>query len=144
MTADDIRAWLGTYLQIKKERDGILDMIRELEEDRAASQLRSQNLDGMPRTGRISDPTAASAAKFIALARDYERKAAALADRMREIEAAIEGLPSQYRNLLRMYYLRGLSWAQVAAGLDFAESSCWRLAAEAVEMIRAERGGDRI
>lgn len=144
MTADDIRAWLGTYLQIKKERDGILDMIRELEEDRAASQLRSQNLDGMPRTGRISDPTAASAAKFIALARDYERKAAALADRMREIEAAIEGLPSQYRNLLRMYYLRGLSWAQVAAALDFAESSCWRLAAEAVEMIRAERGGDRI
>ncbi|MBQ4166906.1 MAG: sigma-70 family RNA polymerase sigma factor [Clostridia bacterium] len=144
MTADDIRAWLGTYLQIKKERDGILDVIRELDKDRAASQLRSPRLDGMPHSGRVSDPVAESADKFSALSRDYERKAAALADRMREIEAAIEGLPSQYRNLLRMYYLRGLSWAQVAAALDFAESSCWRLAAEAVEMIRAERGGDRI
>lgn len=137
MTKDELREWLESYRDIRKERDGILELIGELEEDRAGSQLRSPQLTGMPRSGRISDPTASSAARFAALMTMYEEQAAALYDRMREIEEAIESLPSLHRDMLRRYYLRGKkkTWAEVAREKNFSEPRCWQIASAAIDML---------
>jgi hypothetical protein len=136
MTRAEIIKWLDSYIDVKKERDGILALIAELEEDRAGSQLRSPQLDGMPHSGRISDPTATSAARFAALLERYEEKAAALYDRMREIEDAIGDVEnSAQRDMLRAHYLRGLSWDDVAKAKAYSVSRCTHIAGEGITAI---------
>lgn len=136
MERQDIIRWLDSYIKLKGERDGILAQIAELEEDRSASQLRSPLLSGMPRSGKISDPTATSAQKFAALMEDYEAKAAALYDRMREIEAAIAEVPnSDQRYMLRAHYLRGLEWEEVAEEKSYSVSGCTTLAGKGITAI---------
>lgn len=136
MTRDEIIKWLDSYIRIKKERDGILALIRELEEDRAASQLRSPNLDGMPRSGRVSDPTAESAQRFALIQTDYENKTARMLIRMEEIENAIDGVPNPtQRDMLRTHYLRGLEWAEVAEEKNMSISNCTDYAGKGVTAI---------
>lgn len=136
MTRAEIIKWLDSYIDVKKERDGILALIAELEEDRAGSQLRSPQLDGMPHSGRISDPTATSAARFAALLERYEEKAAALYDRMREIEDAIGDVEnSAQRDMLRAHYLRGLKWENVADLESYSVSRCTQLAADGITAL---------
>lgn len=136
MTRDEIIKWLDSYIRIKKERDGILALIRELEEDRAASQLRSPNLDGMPRSGRVSDPTAESAQRFALIKTDYENKSARLLLRMEEIERAISDVPEAIqRDMLRAHYLRGLEWETVAKEKHYSAANCMRLAGRAISYM---------
>ena len=139
MNRQEVKLWLRSYKHIKKERDGILELIGELEEDRAASQLNGMRLTGMPGSGRISDPTAESAAKFAALLESYEAHAASLYDRMREIEDAIEYLPEQQRDILRSYYIRGMSWAKVAKKQGYSESHCWKIAGDGITALAQRR-----
>lgn len=136
MTRAEIINWLDSYSKIKSERDGILALIGKLEEDRAASQLRSPQLDGMPRSGKVSDPTATSAARFAALLEHYEEKAVELYDRMSEIEAAITEVPNpDQRYMLRAHYLRGLEWEAVAKEKDYSVSGCTTLAGKGITAI---------
>lgn len=136
MERQDVIRWLDSYVRIKKERDGILALIRELEEDRAASQLRSPNLDGMPRTGRVSDPTAESAQRFALIKTDYQNKSARLLLRMEEIERAISDVPEAIqRDMLRAHYLRGLKWEEVAREKNYSVSRCTYYAENGVTAI---------
>lgn len=136
MDRQDVIRLLDSYVKLKGERDGILAQIAELEEDRSASQLRSPQLTGMPRSGKISDPTATSAARFAALMGDYEAKAAALYDRMSEIEAAIAEVPNpDQRYMLRAHYLRGLEWEAVAQEKSYSVSGCTTLAGKGISYI---------
>ena len=136
MERQDVIRWLDSYVRIKKERDGILALIRELEDDRAASQLRSPNLDGMPRAGRVSDPTAESAQRFALIKTDYENKSARLLLRMEEIERAISDVPEAIqRDMLRAHYLRGLKWEEVAREKNYSVSRCTYYAENGVTAI---------
>lgn len=136
MTRADIINWLDSYVKLKGERDGILALIRELEEDRAASQLRSPNLGGMPRSGRVSDPTAESAQRFALIKTDYENKSARLLLRMEEIERAISDVPEAIqRDMLRAHYLRGLKWEEVAREKNYSVSRCTYYAENGVTAI---------
>lgn len=136
MERQDVIRWLDSYIRIRKERDGILALIRELEEDRAASQLRSPNLDGMPRSGRVSDPTAESAQRFALIKTDYENKSARLLLRMEEIERAISDVPEAIqRDMLRAHYLRGLEWETVAKEKHYSAANCIRLAGRAISYM---------
>lgn len=136
MERQDVIKWLDSYVRIKKERDGILALIRELEEDRAGSQLRSPNLGGMPRSGRVSDPTAESAQRFALIKTDYENKSARLLLRMEEIERAISDVPEAIqRDMLRAHYLRGLEWETVAKEKHYSASNCIKLAGDGITHI---------
>lgn len=136
MDRQDVIRWLDSYIKLKGERDGILALIGELEEDRAGSQLRSPQLDGMPRSGKVSDPTATSAARFAALLERYEEKAAELYDRMADIEEAVGALENeQQRDMLRGHYLRGLEWKDVAELKSYSVSRCTQLAADGITAL---------
>lgn len=136
MTRADVISWLDSYKKLKAERDGILELIGELEEDRAGSQLRSPQLDGMPRSGRVSDPTASSAAKFAAIMENYEEAQAKLYDRMDEISDAIKAVEHpQQRDMLRAHYLSGLEWPEVAKKKNYSVSRCTQLAADGITAI---------
>lgn len=136
MTRAQIIKWLDSYQKLKSERDGILELIGELEEDRGASQLRSPQLDGMPHSGRVSDPTATSAAKIAALLERYEEKAATLYDRMKEIEDAISSVSNaQQRDMLREHYLLGREWASIARAKDYSVSRCTQLAGDGITAL---------
>lgn len=136
MTREEIIKWLDSYIKLASERAGILELIAALEEDRAGSQLQSPKLDGMPRSGRIADPTAASAMRLGVLLERYEEAAAALYDRMIDIEDAINAVESsQQRDMLRAHYLSGKSWENVAREKDYSVSRCTQLAADGITAI---------
>lgn len=136
MTRAEIIDWLDSYKHIKAERAGILELIGELEEDRAGSQLRSPQLDGMPRSGRISDPTASSAVKIAELIEKHEEAAAALYDRMEAITDAIKAIENpQQRLMLREHYVLCLEWEAVALKHSYSVSRCTQLAAEGITAL---------
>lgn len=137
MNAAEVRAWLESYESLKSERDGILALIAELEEDRAASQLRSPQLTGMPRSGKVADPVPLSAQRFGALMERYEESAAALYDLMNEIEDALGFLPTKNkcRDIMRAHYLQGLTWPQVARSKNYSLSRVEHIASDAIKML---------
>lgn len=144
MDRQDVIRWLDSYVKLKGERDGILAQIAELEEDRSASQLRSPQLSGMPRSGRMSDPTAESAARFEGLVRRYEEKAAQLMNRMGEIEDIIGSVDNALqRDMLRAHYLRGLEWEDVAREKSYSVASCTRIAGQGISEICGILKADR-
>lgn len=136
MTREQIIDWLDSYVELDSERAGILELIADLEEERAGSQLHSPKLDGMPRSGTVSDPTATSAARFAALVEHYEEASAALYDRMKEIEEAINAVekPDQ-RDMLRAHYLKGLKWPEIAKKKNYSISSCTAKASAGITAI---------
>lgn len=133
MTRADVINWLDTYKHIKEERAEILELIGELEGEREGSQLRSPQLDGMPRSGRISDPTAISAARFAELMENYETSSAVLYDLMMDIESKISALDNpQQRLMLREHYICCLEWEDVALKHNYSVSRCTQIAAEGI------------
>ena len=136
MTREEIIKWLDSFVKLQSERAGILEILADLEEDRAGSQLHSPKMDGMPRSGHISDPTGTAAARLALLLERYEEAAAALYDRMKEIEDAINSVEnSQQRDMLRAHYLRGKGWEAVAREKDYSVSRCTQLAADGITAI---------
>lgn len=132
MTEDEIRAWLRSYTKIKSNRDSILEHIKELEADRDALQLRSPKLDGMPHSGKLSDPTADTALRYAAIIADYKRESDALLAELKAIRAALKLLTDDEANLLRRHYLLDQEWHIIAADVNRSESSCYDVARKAI------------
>lgn len=132
MTTDEVKAWLRSYSKIKSNRDGILEHIRELEADRDAMQLRSPQLDGMPHSGKLSDPTADTVMRYTEIIRDYKRESDALLDELNRIKAALDLLTCEEADLLRRHYLLDAEWHIIAAAVKRSESSCYDVARKAI------------
>lgn len=135
MTESEVREWLKSYTKIKSNRDGILKHIKELEADRDALQLRSPKLDGMPHSGRISDPTADTAMRYSDVIADYKRESDALLAELKAIRAALKLLTDDEANLLRRHYLLEQEWHVVAADVNRSESGCYDIARKAISKL---------
>ena len=139
MERQDVIKWLDSYVHIKKERDGILALIRELEDDRAASQLRSPNLDGMPHGTSLSDKTARLAAQLADAEEEIiELRSEAWSIRM-EIVRTLNRIQSpEYNMLLYLRYIEGKTWEQIAVEMHYSIQHIYRMhdtALSAVEEI---------
>lgn len=128
---------LRSYRAIKKERDLLKEKIRELETE--LYDPRSQRLNGMPRNASGGTNTRLEGQierrdELIAL---YQEKESELTDAILEIEGAIELLPSRDRALMRLYYIEGLTWEQVAVEMNYSWRQVHRIHGEALEKIKA-------
>lgn len=98
--------------------------IRELEAEKealAAGNLpASWPLGGLKGKGRHTDTVGEAAAQLWQLAQLLAQRLNQLVALRNEIEKTIEALQPEERRLLRLYYIDGLNWEQVAERLDYS------------------------
>ena len=128
---------LKTYRELKKERDDIARRIKEIED--AMYCPRSQRLDGMPRGGSGENYIREEQVdtKYALLAA-YQKKGAELDRKLLVIEQAIEELEPRERWLVRLHYIDGLTWEQVAVEMDYSWRQVHRIHSDALDKLKEE------
>lgn len=133
---------LKTYIDIKKERDHLVQKIDRLEWEMYGP--RSQRLDGMPRGGSgenyLLEERMDDKAELLAL---YKEKEAELDAALLIIENAIEMLEPRERQLVRLRYIDGLTWEQVAVEMNYSWRQVHRIHGDALAKLKEEEGAKR-
>lgn len=128
---------LKTYRAIKQERDDIQRRREDLEA--AMYGTRSQRLDGMPRGGSgANDILEAQIDRKDELLAMYLAKEEELDAALFAIEQAIEKLDPTQRTLVRLHYIDGLTWEQVAVAIDYSWSQTHRIHSAALKKLGEE------
>jgi len=127
MTKAKLREWRS----IKLEHDDLERRVARIEYG-----LGGLNMDGMPRSGKTSDPTAQQAMVIADLWKLYRRKVAELAQALIELEDAIQVLDSRERQLIRLYYADGLTWEQVCFELHYGWARTHEIHKMALEKLK--------
>lgn len=128
---------LNTYKDIKKE---LADLQRRREELEAAMYgPRTQALDGMPRSGPgenyVQEERMDSKDEVLAM---YKAKEAELQAALVTIERAIEKLEPRERQLVRLHYIDGLTWEQVAVEMCYSWRQVHRIHSSALNKLKEE------
>lgn len=132
MTKEELRAYRG----IKLERDKLRGIIKDLEA--AMYNPRAQRLDGMPRSGSGARSGVESIAiRHADLLDEYRKKETELLSAMQAIEQAIESLDPTDRTVIRLYYIKGLTWEEVAVEMTYSWRQVHRIHARALKKLRA-------
>ena len=126
-------AELKEYINIKRERDQLRDMLDEIEATLYHPKI--QHMTGMP--SNISDGNRHEdlIVKHIDLQDRYKAKIEELAARQLEVEKAIDALRPPHRMLLRYRYIDGLTWEQVSEKMHYSLRNVHRMRKEAVLML---------
>ena len=125
------KARLRAYRDLKRERDRLEAMVTALEYGPGGLRL-----DGMPRSGKIGDPTGQQAIDHTQVRDLYLQKVAELDKALLEIEAAIEKLEPRDRTLIRLYYVEGLTWEEVCVAMHYEWAQIHRIHAKALEKLK--------
>lgn len=132
MTKERLRA----YRDLRIERDQLKSKIEELSAE--LYSLRSQRLDGMPRSGSKGNNTwlESQIDRKNEVLKLYKQKEAALMAAMLEIEEAITILEPRERTLVRLYYIDGLTWEQVAVSMSYSWRQVHRIHGKALALLK--------
>lgn len=132
---------LKAYRDMKREKDHLEQKIKTLEWEKYSP--RSPRLDGMPRSGfgenYAREEQIDREDKLLAL---LSAKKAALSEAMAEIERAIEKLKPRERLLLRLYYIDGLTWEQVAVNMNYSWTQVHRIHGRALQKLKEEEAAN--
>jgi len=132
------KAQLRAYRDIKRERNQLRDKINELEAELYSPG--TQRLDGQPRggSGHSDERRDGQIDKKNELYALYREKEAQLAAAALEIEEAIDSLGPRERTLMRLYYIDGLTWEEVAVKMGYVWRHVHRIHGEALEALRTK------
>jgi DNA-directed RNA polymerase specialized sigma24 family protein len=125
------KARLRAYRDLKLERDHLEAMVAALEYG-----LTGVRMDGMPRSGKTSDPTGQQAIDHTQVRDLYLQKVAELDKALVEIEQAIECLEPLERTLIRLYYAEGLTWEEVCVAIHYEWAQTHRIHARALAKLK--------
>lgn len=133
MNIEQKRAWLGSYLQLRREAEDIEERIVRI---RSEAERMSARLTGLPGGGVQDDRLQRCASELADLADEYAIKARAAAGRARRIERAVGRITSPlYRTVLRRKYIDGRSWFQIAEEIGYTERAVQYIGAAAIRAL---------
>lgn len=128
---------LKAYIELRKERNDLKRRIVELEA--VMYGPRSQRLDGMPRSGSGTNYVQEERLDRMAeLLEQYEAKEAELTAALVEIENAIKKLEPRERLLVRLHYIDGQTWEQVAVEMGYSWRQVHRIHSDALDKLKEE------
>ena len=128
------RTRLQQYTDLVTERDSIKATLAEMEGTIYAPA--TQNLDGMPRgSSGFGSSVERAAIPHAELSDRLRVILAQISEETLEIERAIESLPPRERNLIRMHYIDGVSWEEVAQRTCYCLRQVYRIHRRALEML---------
>lgn len=134
MTKEQLRA----YRDIKRERERLRDMIRELESVIYSPTI--PKLNAAPGGGGqpAASPVERAADRHDKLLTLYRQKDAELTEAMLVVEKAIEALKPRERDLVRLYYGQGMTWEEVCEEMHYSWSTVHRIHSDALVALRAK------
>lgn len=95
----------------------------------------AQILSDMPKGGNNADRIADTIAKIVDIEAIIHYKIRQLIELRGEIEATIDGLPSDQRVLMRLRYIEGCSFEAIAVNLNYSWRHTHRLHGNALQKI---------
>lgn len=136
----DIKAYLNSYIAARKYAE---ICFREWDEAEQVS-LQSPKMDGMP---RVLNPHGleVQVARSDALRRRAEAEREKVLRMLEDIEMRIFDLPNYNQRLvIRLHYIQGLSWDEVAQEMHYSKSRVYAIHGQALTEMRrneSERSG---
>lgn len=131
MTKEQLRQ----YINIKREKEQLEQYLEEL--DTLIASPRAQTLDGMPfNPSKGESVVEILAIKHMEIKNLYRVKVKELADALCAIEKAIDTLEPLERTLMRLRYIEGHKWEEVAVAIDYSWQQTHRLHKGALEKLR--------
>lgn len=124
---------LHRYEELKDEARSLAEVIEEL--GHRVTSLRAVVIDGMPRASDGKNHADDAIIMYMDAVKRYAEKQREIAAEMEEIETMIDGLESRTRTLIRLRYVYGMTWSQVAEQMNYSESQIYRLRREAIEEL---------
>lgn len=128
----DVIEWLS---QIGKLNQMIDAKIAERDQIRLLATNTVGNLDGMPHAPGISDKVGSLAVKLVALDEEINAMVDQYVDRRQEAIQTLERLPEREYGVLHRYYIRGMTWEQVADDMGYCTTQIWRIKKEAFRLL---------
>lgn len=128
-----IKARLGEYIDMEKERQQILDEMVKLEARRTAPG--TSNWDGMPRGGGGGDAMTSGLIQSEGLQERYQRKVDELETAQLAVEILIESLDFTERKLMRHRYIEGLTWEKVCVEMAYSWRQTHNIHAQALDKL---------
>lgn len=121
MTKEETKAWLRSYRTKKLEADHLDRLIQKLEAE--IYNPKTTRFDKIPGSVHgAGSPTERLAIKHVDLLDKYRAMRDELLAEQLQIEEAIETLDEIERTLMRLYYIEGLVWEEVAVAINYS----WR------------------
>lgn len=137
MTKERLRA----YRALKQERDEVRQMIEEIES--ALYDPKVPRLEPVPGGGGSKPdgitPTDAKIDKRDELLALYAEKCAQMDEELLAIEKAIDSMEPREKTLLRLHYVKGLTWENVCVEMGYSWRQIHRIHAKALEMLKTEK-----
>lgn len=105
---------------------GAEKLAEEIERLRCKAESRTWP-DGMPHSNYSEDRLSGIVVKIVDLSKLLEAKQESLNFRRKQIEAAIDKLDPREQALIRLKYIYGLNWEQVAKELNYSVRQATRI-----------------
>ena len=131
MTKERLRRYRDLLAE-KKQLEQHLETIES-----ALYNPKIQQLKQTPRAPSQGNATEDLANKHLELMDRYREKLAELTMEQLAIEEAIERLPFRERKVLRAYYIRGLTWEEVAVDVGYTWRHVHRVHSSALQLLAA-------
>ena len=115
-------------LQTLRDRHNRIENLKErIERLRAAMELGARQLRVAPARNAARNKLEEDMAKLDELERELVGEVAAFEQEIRKAEQLLEGLPVREQLIMRLRYVDGLSWRQVARRAHYSERHCRRI-----------------
>lgn len=125
MTRQEVKHFLLGYRMAKKRIRSLTEQISELRESKMS--VGSPELDAMPKGSDISD-LSVYAARLDALERELMAEQAAVEKALEEVIRAVNLLESETeKEVLTMYYVRGIRWEKICAEMNYSWQHVFRI-----------------
>lgn len=129
----DIVAWLE---QVGKLDQLIDAKIAERERVRALAVNTVGSMDGMPHAPGVTDKVGNMTVKLISLEEELNALIDEYVDRKQEVVKALEALPEREYGVLHRYYIRGMTWEQVADDIGYCTTQIWRIKTNGLKLLQ--------
>lgn len=128
MTQKDLQA----CREIRGEIETLNERIARL---RSQAERMSRPLSLAPGGGQADDALSVYAARLDELERMLAERVIALEEQLQACEDWICTLPAQQAKVMRLRYIEGLRWRQVARRAHYSVDWCWKINSRALEKI---------
>lgn len=129
---------LRAYRDMLEERDHLVTLVEELEV--IIYGPKGVTLSTTP-SGGTNNPGSAlenSVIRLSTLRDQYKQKVETIATELDEIEKAIAELQPRERQLIRLYYVEGLTWEQVAVVMGYSWRQVHRIHGDALRQLEKQ------
>ena len=125
---------LKNYRILRMERDQLSRLIRLIQEELSSPPVQKSLV--FPRSARSRHGGFSKlVAQRLMLSQQWEAKQHELTQELKEIEDAVQALPPLERTLLRLHYLEGKTWDEVADALHYSLRHIHRLRAASLKKL---------